>query len=83
MEAYKLRMINEYRELKEKYTGLHKMLVKYEANTLDFTPTCPIYLLKQQKSLMGQYLNVLEIRSELEGIGYDRLQYDPVTKIEE
>ena len=39
MEDYKLRMINEYKELKGKYDRLHRMLVKYDAGKLDFTPT--------------------------------------------
>lgn len=68
MESYKFRMINEYRELKEKYDKLHKMLVKYDAGKLDFTPTCPIDLLRKQASLMGQYLYVLETRAVIEGI---------------
>lgn len=44
------------------------MLVKYEAGTLDFKPNCSLELLKKQKSLMGQYLNILEIRAEIEKI---------------
>lgn len=76
MEAYKDRMIKEYRDLKEKYNKLHKMIVKYEAGTLGFEPTCPMGLLREQKSHMGQYLNILEIRAEIEGIGYDNLLYD-------
>lgn len=76
MEAYKDRMINEYRDLKEKYNKLHRMIVKYNAGTLGFEPTCPLGLLKEQKSLMGQYLNILEIRAEIEGIGYDNLLHD-------
>lgn len=68
MENYKLRMINEYRELKEKYNKLHKMLVKYDAGKLDFTPTCPIDLLRKQASFMGQYLYILEVRAVIEGI---------------
>jgi hypothetical protein len=66
--TYKDRFLVEYAELKDRYTKLHRMIVKYDAKTLDFTPTCPIDLLRQQKSLMGQYLNVLEIRAEIEGI---------------
>lgn len=62
------RFKKEYAELKEKYTKLHKMLVKYEAGTLDFKPNCSLELLKKQKSLMGQYLNILEIRAEIEKI---------------
>ena len=43
----------EYSELKERYTKLHKMLVKYDAGTLEFKPTCPIELLRKQKATMG------------------------------
>ena len=43
---YKERMRNEYIELKDKYDKLHRMLVKYDAGKLDFTPTCPIELLR-------------------------------------
>lgn len=68
MEDYKLRMINEYKNLKEKYDKLHKILVKYDAGKLDFTPTCPIDLLRKQASIMGQYLYVLEIRAVIEDI---------------
>ena len=68
MEDYKLRMINEYKELKEKYNKLHKMLVKYDAGKLDFTPTCPIDLLRKQASFMGQYLYILEVRAVIEDV---------------
>lgn len=65
---YKQRFINEYVELKDKYIKLHKMLVKYDAGKLEFTLTCPIDLLRKQKSLMGQYLNVLEVRAVIEDV---------------
>ena len=65
---YKQRFINEYVELKDKYIKLHKMLVKYDAGKLEFTPTCPIDMLRKQKSLMGQYLNVLEVRAIIEDV---------------
>ena len=44
------------------------MIIKYEAGTLDFTPNCSLELLKEQKRYMGEYLRVLEIRSEIENI---------------
>ena len=47
---------------------LHKMLIKYDAGTLEFQPTCPIELLRKQKSTMGEYLNILEIRAEIEKV---------------
>ena len=65
---YKERFIAEYKQTKIRYEKLHKMIVKYEAGTLDFTPTCPIELLKEQASYMGKYLYVLEVRAQLEGV---------------
>lgn len=50
MKDYKIRFINEYKELKEKYDKLHKLLIKYEAGTLNFKPTCSLELLKEQAS---------------------------------
>ena len=62
------RMQKEYRELKERYKKLHKMVTKYEAGTLGFTPNCSLELLCQQKRHMGEYLHDLEIRAEIEGV---------------
>lgn len=67
-EDYKIRFVKEYKELKERYEKLHKMIVKAEAGTLDFEPDCPLDLLKQQAKAMGEYLHILEIRSEIERI---------------
>ena len=71
MEDYKIRMINEYKELKEKYQKLHKMLVKHDAGNLGFTLSCPVELLRNQASVMGEYLYILEERAEIEGIDLD------------
>ena len=65
---YKERMKKEYWQLKDRYTKLHQMCIKYEAGTLDFTPTCELGLLKSQKTAMGNYLHCLEVRAEIEGI---------------
>ena len=65
---YKERFRAEYYQTKIRYEKLHKMTVKYEAGTLKFTPTCSLELLKKQKAFMGQYLNCLEVRAEIEGI---------------
>lgn len=61
-------MKREYRETKERYEKLHRMVTKYEAGTLKITPKCSIELLKQQKRHMGEYLHDLEIRAEIEGV---------------
>ena len=71
MEDYKQRMIEEYQQTKARYNKLHKMIVKHDAGTLDFAPTCPIGLLREQKSRMGQYLYTLEVRAEIEGVDLD------------
>lgn len=65
---YKDRFKSEYWQTQIRYEKLHAMIIKYEAGTLNFTPTCDIELLKKQKSFMGQYLYCLEVRAEVEGI---------------
>ena len=44
------------------------MLVKYDAGKLDFTPTCPIELLREQAATMGKYLYILETRALIEEV---------------
>lgn len=68
LPGYKRRLKIEYRQLKRRYERLCKMLTKYEANTLEFELNCPIELLKRQKKTMGEYLNCLEIRAEIENV---------------
>ena len=67
-DDYKNRMKAEYLQTKIRYDKLHKMIVKYESNTLDFEPSCSLDLLKKQASAMVQYLYYLECRAEIEGI---------------
>lgn len=68
---WKDRMKAEYWQTKHRYDALHRMVVKYEAGTLDFTPNCPLELLKEQKAAMGKYLYVLEVRSEIEKVDFN------------
>ena len=68
MEDWKERLRAEYHQVKERYEKLHKMIVKYDAGTLDFTPNCALDLLNWQARAMGEYLYVLEIRAEIEKI---------------
>ena len=65
---YKERLRNEYIELKDKYDKLHRMLVMHDASKLDFTPPCPIELLREQAATMGKYLYILETRALMEGV---------------
>lgn len=65
---YKDRFIGEYWQTRIRYDKLHDMTVKYEAGKLNFTPSCPLDLLKEQKKYMGMYLNKLEVRAVLEDV---------------
>lgn len=67
-DDYKERFKAEYYQTKIRYDKLHKMTIKYEAGTLDFTPSCSLELLNEQKKHMGLYLHALEVRAQIEGI---------------
>lgn len=67
-DDYKVRFIAEYMQLKIRYNNLHKMLIKHEAGTLNFTPTCDISILEDQAYDMNNYLKALEVRAEVEKI---------------
>ena len=67
-EDFKERFKAEYYQTKIRYEKLHKMLIKYEAGTLNFEPKCSLELLTEQAKHMGLYLKYLEIRAEIEGI---------------
>ena len=69
---YKERFMAEYHQTKIRYEKLHKMLIKADAGTLNFTPTCPLDLLREQKANMGKYLYCLEVRAEIEGVDLKR-----------
>lgn len=63
----------EYLQTKIRYEKLHKMCIKFEAGTLDFTPKCSLDVFREQKAHMGNYLRMLEIRAEIEQIDLTKL----------
>lgn len=65
---YKERLKAEYWQTKIRQSKLYQMILKYEAGTLDFEPTCSLELLKKQLSAMSEYLYLLEVRAEVEKI---------------
>ena len=67
-EDYKERFKAEYLQLKIRVEGLRKMLIKWDAGKLDFTPPCPRETYLTQKRYMEEYLNQLEVRAEIEDI---------------
>lgn len=70
-EDYKDRFVAEYAQLAMRHERLMAMLCKYDHGTLDFTPTCPIDLLREQVDVMEDYMAILEKRAILEGIDLD------------
>lgn len=68
---WQARFRGEYKGLKDRYNKLHRMIVKYDAGTLDFKPTCPVELLRQQEIVMSEYMRILEIRAQIEGVVLD------------
>lgn len=65
---YKERFKAEYMQAKIRLEKLRKMITKYQAGTLGFTPACSLELLKEQVEPMQLYLDVLEVRAEIEGV---------------
>lgn len=70
-EDYKERFKAEYWQTKIRYEKLRKILIKDDANTLDFELKCAPYRLSEQESLMQRLLWMLEARAEIEGIDLD------------
>ena len=70
---YKERFKAEYLQTKIRYEKLHMMLIKLDAGTLEFNPTCSKAILMEQKRYMGEYLRCLEIRAQIEGIELNQL----------
>ena len=79
---YKERFRAEYWQTEVRYRKLHNTVIKYEAGTLDFTPTCSMELLKKQKAAMGKYLYWLEVRAEIEGIDLEDIASQRVRCVE-
>lgn len=82
-ESYKERFIAEYQQTKIRYEKLKAFNTKIEASqrTMCYpigeephskvempSHDCPDELLREQQSIMGQYLHVLEVRAVIEGI---------------
>ena len=65
---YKNRFIAEYYQLKYRLDKLHETIIKHEAGTLTFEPTCPMGILIKQEVSMKEYLRCLEIRAEIDHI---------------
>ena len=67
-DDYKERFKGEYYQVKERYERLRRMIVRYQAGTLNFEPKCDLELLKSQLSAMRDYIYILEVRAQIEGV---------------
>lgn len=65
---YRNRFVGEYLQVKIRCEKLSKMIEKYELKQLNFTPKCPIELLKSQLSIMERYIAILQERAKIENI---------------
>lgn len=78
---YKERFFTEYLQTKIRYEKLKKFntrieaadMMKFEENQIEMPKhDCPLHLLREQQNVMGQYLHLLELRAEIEGIDLDK-----------
>lgn len=65
---YRERMAAEWVQIKIRLSRLQSMLDDYQEGKLNFEPTCPITLLREQALVMQEYVEILEKRAELEDI---------------
>ena len=67
-EDFKERFKAEYYQLSLRLDGLTSMLIKWENNMLDFEPKCSKETLENQVIFMKGYVDILLLRSKIEGI---------------
>ena len=68
MNEWQKRFVKEYHELRGRFTKLDEMIQRYEKGQLEFEPKCPFDLLKRQRSVMWEYLSILEQRARIEEV---------------
>lgn len=68
---YKERFRAEYYQLVIRYMKLKEMLNKWDANKLDFEPTCPRSTYNIQIKAMADYIAILEARAVMEDVDLD------------
>ena len=68
MEEWKIRFRKEYYGLRERFQKLDRMINRYEKGQIEFQPKCSVDLLKSQRSIMWNYLRILEQRAKIEEI---------------
>ena len=86
--SYKKRFVAEYWQTKIRYERLKEINTKIEAanfteyrdNGVDMPlHDCPESILRDQQRVMGEYLHILEVRAEIEGIDLDGVMFEHLT----
>lgn len=67
-DDYLVRFALEYFELKIRLLKLKRMLLKWDQQSLEFTPSCPREIYTVQVDAMERYLGVLEARLYIEKV---------------
>lgn len=76
-EEFREKFMSDYTQLKHYYNGLKAFNTKIEAyQRKDYIDSsirepkhnCPYDILREQQSILGQYLHILELRAVFEGI---------------
>ena len=70
-DNYRDRFKAEYYQVKIRHDKLGAMLEKYDKNELDFKPKCSYSLLLNQYKVMGEYLDLLKLRADIEEVRLD------------
>ena len=68
---YQDRFKAEYWQVKIRLERLNDMIDRYKADKLDFKPDCSLEILQEQAKIMDDYLTILKVRAEIEGIVLD------------
>ena len=72
-DDYQERFVAEYLQLKIRADKLRNLIVRYEADQLDFEPACSVEILQEQLFAMERYMILLLARAHQEDIDLDRI----------
>ena len=67
-EDYKERFKAEYWQLKFRLERLNRLIDSYNAGQLTIELSCPIIIHQQQACIMQRYMDLLELRAQMEEI---------------
>jgi len=69
-KIYKIRVVFEYHELKERIKKLHSFIISIQNGEPKYETPTPIDILIKQENAMREYQKALEKRAEYENINF-------------